>query len=389
MTAGPAARAPEEAQAVYLDCNATAPLLAECAAAMAEEAATARGNPSSLHALGRRARAVVDAAREAVARLVGAAPEAVAFTSGGTEANVWALRAAFAGNGAAGGLAVSAVEHPSILETARDLERHGVALQVLPVDARGRLAPFGLEPGTRLLAAMAANNETGTLFDVPALAAAAHAAGARLHCDAVQALGKVPVDVVAWDVDSCAVSAHKIGGPQGIGALVTRPGLGVEPLLRGGGQEHGRRSGTENVMAIAGFGVAAQVAERDLAATAARMRALRDGLEADLLAALPDCAVQGDRERRLPNTASLGFAGVKGEALVVSLDAQGICVSTGSACSSGSGRPSHVLVAMGVPAGQLGGALRISLGPATTQAEVAVAVRAIVTAVRRLRALAA
>ena len=374
----------------YLDCNATAPLLPACAAAMAEVAAQARGNPSSLHALGRQSRARIDEARQEVAELVGAKAEDVTFTSGGTEANVWALQAAFADrSGAAAGLAVTAVEHSSILETARELARQGVSLQVLPVDARGALLPIALARGTRLLAAMAANNETGTLFDVAGLAAVAHAAGARLHCDAVQALGKIVVDTGAWDADSGSVSAHKIGGPQGIGALVTRPGLTLSPLLRGGGQERGRRSGTENVMAIVGFGAAARETQRQWATAAVRARDLRDRLEARLLAALPGCAVQGDRERRLPNTSSLAFPGVKGEALVVHLDALGICVSTGSACSSGSSKPSHVLVAMGVTPAELGGALRVSLGPATTEAEIEMAGDAIVIAVRRLRALAA
>ncbi len=350
-----------------------------------------RGNPSSLHAAGRRARAAIDEARREVGLLVGVSePRCICFTSGGSEADNHALRAVM---GALGGpdsrrLAISAVEHPAVRNTAADLARRGVPVDELPVDERGRLAGLRLQQGTALVSVMAANNETGNLYDLVAVSAAAHEVGALVHCDAVQAAGKVPVALDDWGVDLASLSAHKLGGPQGIGALYVRPDLPLDPLITGGGQEGGLRSGTENTAAIVGFGVAARLARLELDERAARSLRQRDHFEAHVLAELPQARVQGDRQARLPNTCSMTIRGIAGEAMVMRLDAMGIAAATGSACSSGSGESSPVLVAMGLDEADIQGALRVSVGWNTTDDEVAHAATAVVQAARALLDLA-
>jgi cysteine desulfurase len=351
----------------YLDYNATAPVRPAAAAAVAA-ALEAAGNASSVHAPGRAARRRIEDARERVAALVGAAPANVVFTSGGTEANALALTGSDATR-----LLVSAVEHDSVLRNAPGatpipVDRNGVvdlaALDRLLAEPRGE---------TCLVSLMLANNETGVIQPVAEAAAIARAHGARMHCDAVQAAGKIAVDIAVLGVDMLTLSAHKIGGPQGVGALVLRDGMTLAPLLKGGGQERGRRAGTENLPGIAGFGAAAAAALADLAAGApARIAALRDGLEAALAApaAIQGAVIHGAGAARLPNTSCIGLPGRSAETQVMALDLAGVAVSSGAACSSGKVRASHVLGAMGLSAADAGCAIRVSLGWASTQDDV-------------------
>ena len=376
---------------IYLDHNATTPLHPAVLDAMVATLQLPRGNASSLHTAGRRARAAIDEARLEVAALVGVAdPERICFTSGGSEADNHALRAVMQrpDQPASARLAVSAVEHPAVRNTAADLARRGVPVDELDVDKQGRLAPLQLHPDTRLVSVMAANNETGNLYDLAAVGEAAHAVGALLHSDTVQAAGKVPVDLTAWGVDLASLSAHKLAGPQGVGALYVRPGLELDPLITGGGQEGGWRSGTENTAAIVGFGVAARLAREELAERAEHMRRQRDAYESIVLAELPQARVHGELQARLPNTSSMSIRGITGEAMVMRLDAMGVAVATGSACSSGSGKPSPVLVAMGLSDGDIQGALRISVGWNTTDEDVARGAAMVVQAAKGLIALA-
>lgn len=346
---------------VYLDYNATVPLRPEVVAAMGEALATT-GNPSSVHGFGRAARRAVEAARERVAALVGARPEQVVFTSGGTEANNLALR------GFDRPVLASAIEHDSVLRLIGGAE-------TIPVEQSGLIDLAMLEARLRrldrpaLAAVMLANNETGAIQPVAEAAALAHSRGALLHCDAVQAAGKIGIDFGALGVDMLALSAHKLGGPQGIGALVVGDHVDVAPLLLGGGQERGRRAGTENVAAIVGFGVAAERAAAGIA-DGARLAELRDDMERRLLRAAPDARVLGAAAPRLPNTSCIAMPGVKAETQVMALDLAGIAVSAGSACSSGKVRVSHVLTAMGVDRHTADAAIRVSLGWRTTRPEV-------------------
>lgn len=373
---------------IYLDHNASAPLLPEVLAAMLPWLRTPAGNASSLHAVGQRAREAVERARAQVARLVGGEAAELQFCSGGTEADVQALRSGLCDPDGRprGVLVVSAVEHPAVLRTAEALAAEGAEVLTLPVDAHGLPLDAKLPAGTRLVAVMAANNETGALLDVSHWSRKAREIGAKVHCDAVQAAGKVPLSAAQLGASTVALSAHKIGGPQGIGALWSAPGEAPRPLVTGGGQEHGRRSGTENVAGIVGFGVAAELALARLATESARVQGLRDELAAAVCAALPG-AVQLGGERRLPNTLSLAIPGVAGEAMVMRLSAAGVMASTGSACSSGSGKPSHVLVAMGLPRWQIKGALRLSLGPSTTAEQTRHAGAEVIAAARALQAI--
>lgn len=333
---------------IYLDHNATTPLGDAARAAMAA-ALDEVGNPSSLHAEGRRARDRVERARAEVAALVGGAREEIVFTSGGTEANNLAL----AGLGQGGAIVVSAVEHPSVLEAA------GAARRVVPVDRDGRVDLEALAraaAGAALVSVQLANHEIGTLQELAAVVAVARRAGARVHTDAVQAAGKLPLDVRALGVDAMTLSAHKLGGPKGAGALWLRDGLDVAPLLRGGHQERERRPGTENLVGIVGFGAAAAVVEP---ATAA----LRDRFEAGCVAL--GARVAGAGAPRVPTTSYVAWDGVEGELLMQALDLEGVAVSTGAACSSGSLEPSPTLRAIGFPEG-----IRVSFGRANTAADV-------------------
>lgn len=354
----------------YLDHNATQPLRPEARAAVVS-ALDVFGNASSVHAEGRRARALIDEARESVALLVGAHPGEVVFTSGATEANTWALSAPWTR------MALAGIEHDSVRAPAAAIAaERGAEVIELPVSSDGtvRLDGIGGGEGT-LIALQLANNETGVLQDVAAAGLWATQNGARLHTDAVQAPGRIALDFRTLGAATMSLSAHKIGGPKGIGALVIGAGVTLDPLFAGGGQELRRRAGTENVAAIAGFGAAARAALRDLEG-AARIGALRDRLEREVLAATPEAIVIAAEAPRLPNTSSIALPGASAETLVIKLDLMGLAVSAGAACSSGKVSESHVLTAMGHRSEIAQGAVRVSLGPDTTEDGIAAFVAA-------------
>jgi len=361
---------------IYLDYNATAPPLPEVVAAMSRSLAEDVGNASSVHAFGQRARAVVDDARGAVAALIEADPGEVVFTSGGTESDNLALRGAVEALDAAGRrhVVTSPIEHEAVLQTLKSVGARGWTVTMLPVGERGVVSPEALEaamtPDTALVSVMHANNEVGTVQPIAELAAIAHARHALFHTDAVQSAGKIPVSVRRLGVDLLALSAHKLGGPKGVGALWIRRGVRLASTMTGGRQERNRRAGTENVPAIAGFGVAARLVREKLGTAGAGLAELRDRLEDGVLAGVPGTTVNGDRSCRVPNTTNISFDGIEAESLLIALDLEGIAVSTGSACSSGSLEPSHVLRAMGLAHARTRNAIRFSLGPATTGAEV-------------------
>lgn len=350
---------------VYLDWNATAPLRPQARDAI-QAALEAGGNPSSIHAEGRQARHTVEAARKAVARAVGADPGDVVFTSGGTEANALALQAASAGP--ANGILVSAIEHPCVLENAPGATRIAVTRDgvVDLSDLRQKLA----DQPVSLVSVMLANNETGAIQPISQIADIVHAAGAMLHVDAVQAFGKVPFTLTDLKADLLTLSAHKIGGPPGVGALILGDrARSISPMLRGGGQEFGRRAGTENVPGIAGFSAAVSAAMAGRDADMLRIAALRDRLEAGLRRT-PGLTLFAVNAPRLPTTTLFTAPGLRAETAVIGFDLAGIAVSSGSACSSGKVQPSHVLGAMGFPADVARGAIRLSLGWTTTQADI-------------------
>jgi cysteine desulfurase len=361
------------AERIYLDWNATTPLRVEARRAMAA-AWDLPGNPSSVHAEGRQARRMIEEARTAVAEAVGAQPQNLVFTSSGTEANALALTPGLRkGAGApVERLAVSAIEHASVLTSGRFPPDAISRIQVTPsgvVDLK-RLASLLETGGPALVSIMAANNETGALQPVREAAEIVHRAGGLLHVDAIQAFGKISLDINEIGADLVTLSAHKIGGPKGIGALVLADGIeGIDPLLRGGGQEMGRRAGTENVAGIAGFGAAVRAAIGAREADAAHLEGLRKRLEAGLRET-PRTIVFSDDVPRLPNTTLFTIPGLRAETAVIGFDLEGIAVSSGSACSSGKVQPSHVLEAMGFGAKLAQGAVRLSLGWSTTEADV-------------------
>jgi cysteine desulfurase len=378
---------------IYFDYNATAPLAAGVAETMARLLATEFGNASSVHAVGQRARAVVDDARSEVAGLIDAEPGDVVFTSGGTEADNFALRGAAEALESSGRrrLIASAIEHEAVLMTLKALERRGWHVTLLPVGADGIVSPDALEQAitddTAIVSVMHANNEVGTIQPIDALAAIARGRGALFHTDAVQSVGKIPVAVRTLGVDLLSLSGHKFGGPKGTGALWIRRGVRLTPFMTGGRQERNRRAGTENVPALGGLGVAAQIAREKLSPGAAALRTLRDRLEAGVLAAVPGTTLNGDRVRRVPNTTNISFDGLEAESLLIALDLEGVAVSTGSACSSGSLEPSHVLKAMGGSNARTRNSLRFSFGPENTAAEVDFVLGILPPLVTKLRGL--
>ena len=373
----------------YLDHNAITPVRPEASEAV-RRALETFGNPSSVHAAGRAARDLLDEARARVARALSAAPAEIVFTSGATEAAALAIRGVLAaappGRRA---LVATAVEHPCVLDLAAALASQGTPVSVVPVDRRGlpdlEVLRGAVTEETALVCGMLANNETGVVLPVSEMAAVARDAGALFFCDAVQAVGKLPVDVRALGADLLALTSQKLGGPRGAGALWVRPGLRLAPLL-GGHQERGRRAGTENLPGIAGLGAALEAALRGREEEQARVGALRDRLEAGLLAAVPGARVNGAGAERLPGTLSVTFPGADGEALLIALDLEGVCASAGAACTSGSTRPSHVLSAMGLAPAEARGTLRLSLGWTTTPDDVDRALKLVPELLERVRA---
>jgi cysteine desulfurase len=374
---------------IYLDHNATTPLRPEVRDVVVEALGRV-GNPSSAHREGAAARRMVEDARAHVAALINAAAAEIVFTSGATEAN----NLAFQGAGRRRArLVVTAVEHASVLEPARALEAAGHVLVVVPVDAAGRpevpRVVEAAEPGDAFVSVGLANGELGCVAPVAAIAAALRARDVTLHTDAAQAGGRIPIDVRTLGVDLLSLSSHKLGGPMGTGALWVRAGANVEACVTGGPQERGRRAGTENVAAIAGFGAAARLARQGLA-DAIRLAALRERLWAGIHAAVPDAIRNGPHgEPALPNTLNVTVPGVAGESLLVRLDLDGVAASLGSACAAGAAEPSHVLRAIGRDADAARNGLRLSLGPATTGAEIDRTFALVAPAVARIRAVRA
>jgi cysteine desulfurase len=378
---------------IYFDNAATTPLDPRVREAMLPYLDGTWGNPSSLYQEGRQAREAVETARRQVAELLHAQPGEVVFTASGTEADNLAIQGVLSAAGIEGAHVIaSAIEHPAVLACCRSLEQRGASLTLLPVDANGLVDPdnlaAALRPETRLVSVMAANNVIGTLQPIGELASIARRHGALFHTDAVQAAGKIDLDVSAVPIDLVSLSAHKLHGPKGVGALFVREGVRLEPLVHGGGQEEGRRSGTENVAGIVGLGRAAELARENMAGEAARLVRIRDFLVDRILAQIDNAHLLGDRYRRLPGHLCLAFAGMEGEAikLLLELDQEGIAVASGSACSSRhAGEPSHVLRAMGFDPVRARGSLRVSLGRFNTVEEARRFAEVLPQAVRRLR----
>jgi len=376
---------------IYLDNNATTPVAPEVREAMRPYLADEYGNPSSLYQLAGRAQRAVERAREEVAALLGASPDEILFTSCGTESDNTGLVSALSDAAADDALVTTRVEHPAVLNLAKRLRDESRRVVELGVDDLGRLdldeLSAALAGRVRALSVMWANNETGVMFPVEKIADMAKSSGVLFHTDAVQAVGKVPIDLGKLPVDYLALSGHKIHAPKGVGALFVRRGAPFRPLLVGGHQEGGRRGGTENVAGIVGLGEAARLARERMDEEITRVRSLRDRLEDALVEAIPGARVNGDRDSRLPNTTSISFEYVEGESILLLLDRAGICASSGSACTTGALEPSHVLRAMGVPYTRAHGTVRLSLSRYNTDADVDRTLEVLPGVIRRLREL--
>mgnify|MGYP001336247640 CR=1 FL=1 len=377
---------------IYIDNNATTRVADEVVAAMQPFFTDVYANPSSMYAFALEAKQPLEAARAAVARLVNAAhADEIIFTSCGTESDNAAILGVLAAQPRKNHVVTTAVEHPAVYNLGEELQRRGYKVTYLPVDRGGRIDLAALRATltdtTALVSMMWANNETGVLFPIAEACAIAHEHGVVFHTDAVQAAGKVPIDVEATGVDLLSLSGHKIHAPKGVGALYVRRGTRTRPLLLGGHQEHGRRAGTENVPYAVALGAAADLAAQHLADEITRVGALRDRLESELLARIPNAHVNGDHAARTPNTTNITFQYVEGEAILLSLSDVGICASSGSACSSGSLEPSHVLRAMGLSHDEAHGAIRFSLSRYNTDAEIDAVIDELPPIIARLRAM--
>ncbi|MSO56890.1 MAG: aminotransferase class V-fold PLP-dependent enzyme [Acidobacteria bacterium] len=380
---------------IYLDHNATTPVDPAAAEAMARALKDLFGNASSVHYYGQQAKAAIDVARSAVAELIGAGPSEIIFTSGGTESDNFAIRGAAEAIEVTGRthLIASGIEHEAVINTLKLLGRRGWKTTLLPLDASGIVSPERLREAmtdeTALVSIMHANNEIGTIQPIAELAQIARARGALFHTDAVQSAGKIPVSVRALGVDLLSVSGHKFYGPKGVGALWVKRGVRLSPLLAGGKQERNRRAGTENVPGVIGMGAAATRGLERIGTEAARLSALRNRLEAGILSSVSNTEVNGAHEPRVPNTSNISFERIEAESLLIALDLEGVAVSTGSACSSGTLEPSHVLKAMGLSSHRAQNSIRFSLGAANTEEEIDRVIAILPKIVAKLRSLSA
>ena len=379
---------------VYLDNAASTPVADEVIAEMLPYMKQQYGNPSSIHKFGRETTRAIQQARKRVAELINASPREITFTSGGTEADNLALKGAavYARNSGKGSrIVTSSIEHDAVLEPCKDLERIGFQVTYLPVTSEGAIRTSDLKDAlssdVALVSIMYANNEVGTTQAIRDLAGIAHDHGALFHSDAVQAAGKIPIDVKAIGVDMLSISSHKINGPKGVGALFIKSGVKLAPILHGGGQESSMRSGTENVPGIVGFGKACQLASEKMEEYGRQVTSLRDHLITKVLSEIPHSRLNGSRSSRIPNNAHFTFFGVNGEDLIIKLDEYGIAASTGSACSVKKQKPSHVLKAMGFSYEEITGSLRLSLGSQNTEQEIERSVAALASALAELREL--
>jgi len=376
---------------IYLDNNATTAVAPEVPDAMLPYYRDFYGNPSSMHTFGGQVHREIEKARAQVAALINAEPEEIVFTSCGSESDNTALMSAVESFPHKRHIVTTRVEHPAVLNFVRYLSRKGLRATFLPVDSLGRLDRDvflkALDDETAIVSIMFANNETGVIFPIAELGELARGKGILFHTDAVQAGGKLPLDVKKLAVDMLSLSGHKVHAPKGVGALYIRKGTRFHPYLIGGHQEHGRRAGTENVAAIIGMGIACELARTHLTAETVRLAGLRDRLEQALLRTCPDARVNGDIANRLPNTTNISFEFVEGEAILLRLNEYGICASSGSACSSGSLEPSHVLRAMGIPFTAIHGSIRFSLSRYTTDAEIDRVIELLPGIIKELRQL--
>ena len=361
-------------QLIYLDNNATTAVAPEVLDAMLPYLKEQYGNPSSMYSFGGQAHKAMEKARVQVAELLGANPEEIIFTACGTESDSTAILGVFEALPEKRHFITTRVEHSAVIAMGEYLGRKGYRVTYLDVDGKGRMDLDQLDkamtPDTGIVSLMYANNETGTILPIPEAAAMARERGIITHVDAVQAVGKIPINLAALPVDYLALSGHKLHAPKGVGALYVRRGTPFRPFLRGGHQEHGRRAGTENVASIVALGAACELAGKHIHEENTRVRALRDKLEKGLLERIPEARINGDPDNRLPNTTNISFKYVEGEAILLLLDEQGVCASSGSACTSGSLEPSHVLRSMGVPFTYAHGSVRLSLSRYTTEEEI-------------------
>ena len=376
---------------IYLDNNATTMVAPEVFEALQPYLSKLYGNPSSMHTFGGQVARKVREAREQVASLIGATPEEIIFTSCGTESDNAAIRSALEAYPERRHIVISRVEHPAVRALCAHLTRHGCRVTEVPVDAEGRLDmqqyAKSLTPDTAVVSLMWANNETGVIFPVERAAEMARERGILFHTDAVQAVGKIPINLRTTAIDMLSISGHKLHAPKGIGVLYLRKGTPFTPFLIGGHQEKERRGGTENTAGIIAMGKAAELAARNMEAENTRVKVLRDKLENELLALVPNSRLNGDRQLRLPNTTNISFEFVEGEAILLLMDEHGICASSGSACTSGSLQPSHVLRAMGVPFTMAHGSIRFSLSIYNTEEEIDLVIATLPPIIERLRAL--
>ncbi len=376
---------------IYLDNNATTKVDEQVYAEMQPYFCDLYGNPSSMHTFGGQVQKKVKEAREKVANLLKCHPSEIIFTSCGTESDNTAIRSTLAAHPNRRKIITTRVEHPAVLSVCREMEKHGYDVIEIGVDSRGRIDmdeyEHELDDDTAIVTAMWANNETGTIFPVEKMAQMAKARGVIFHSDAVQAIGKIPLNLKDSPIELLSLSGHKLHAPKGIGVLYVKKGTRVPPFMLGGHQEAGRRAGTENTAGIIALGKACEIADKYMEDENTRVKALRDKLEKAIMEKCDDCMINGDTENRLPNTTSISFEYIEGEAILLMLDKFGICASSGSACTSGSLEPSHVLRAMGVPFTAAHGSIRFSLSRFNTEEEIDFVIEKVPSIIERLREL--